>query len=171
MFVRRVSGDYLHDMSSYHTFVMTGQMMVIERLGKFRGVAEGGFFLSIPFVDEIRFVIDMREKAMAIAPQAAITKDNVHVSVSGNLFCQFVDATKAAYGSKSPMYSVRQHAQSAMRAAIGEMELDEILHARVKLNENIKAAVAQAAEQWGLEIKRYEITEISPDKHITEVRR
>jgi regulator of protease activity HflC (stomatin/prohibitin superfamily) len=144
-------------------------MMVIERLGKYHGIAEGGYFWSIPLVDEIRFVIDMREKAIAIAPQACITKDNVHVTVSGNLFLQFMDAWKAAYGSKNPMYSVRQHAQSAMRAAIGELELDEILHARVKLNDHIKMAVAAAAEQWGLDIKRYEITEISPDKHITEV--
>ena len=57
----------------------------------------------------------MREKALSISPQAAITKDNVHVSVSGNLFCQFTDPQLAAYGSQNPIYAVRQHAQSAMR--------------------------------------------------------
>jgi regulator of protease activity HflC (stomatin/prohibitin superfamily) len=146
-----------------------GQMMITERLGRIHSVRASGYFFSIPLIDKIRFVIDMREKALAIEPQKSITKDNVHVSVSGNVFFRFVDATKAAYGSMDPLYSVDQHAQSAMRAAIGEMELDEILHARVKLNESIRAAISPAADQWGVEIKRYEITEISSDRHITEV--
>lgn len=110
----------------------------------------------------------MREKALSITPQSAITKDNVSVKVSGNLYCQFVDAEKAAYGSKNPIYAVKQHAQSAMRAAIGELELDQILHARAKLNSMIREAVADAAAAWGLEIKRYEITDVTPDKYITE---
>lgn len=113
----------------------------MERLGKLHSIKESGWFIAIPFIDQIRFVIDMREKALQISPQSSITKDNVHVSVSGNLFCQFVDAEKAAYGSSNPLYAVRQHSQSAMRAAIGEMELDQILHARAKLNAIITSTV------------------------------
>ncbi len=55
-----------------------------------------------------------------------------------------------------------------MRAAIGELELDQILHARATLNSMIRKSVDEAAQNWGLEIKRYEITEVSPDKFITE---
>jgi len=55
-----------------------------------------------------------------------------------------------------------------MRAAIGEMELDEILHGRAQLNTMIRGAVQEAAVNWGLEIKRYEITEIAPDRHIAD---
>ena len=145
-----------------------GSMMVVERLGKLHSIKEGGWFIAIPLLDNIRFVVDMREKALQISPQSAITKDNVHVHVSGNLYCQFVDAERAAYGSKNPLYAVRQHAQSSMRAAIGEMELDDILHARAQLNSMIKASVQESAQAWGLEIKRYEITEVTPDKFITE---
>lgn len=142
--------------------------MVVERLGKLHSIEEGGWFIALPGIDDIRFVVDMREKALSITPQSAITKDNVHVHVSGNLYCQFVDAEKAAYGSKNPIYSIKQHAQSAMRAAIGEMELDEILHARARLNTIIRETVQESAVAWGLEIMRYEITEVSPDKFITE---
>lgn len=145
-----------------------GKTMVVERLGKLQRIEEGGWFVAVPFIDSIRFVIDMREKALSIHPQPAITKDNVHVNVSGNLYCQFVDAEKAAYGSNNPLYAVRQHAQSSMRAAIGEMELDEILHARSKLNTFIKTTLQESAQSWGLEIKRYEITEVTPDKFIME---
>ena len=55
-----------------------------------------------------------------------------------------------------------------MRAAIGELELDQILHARAHLNTIIRTAVQESATAWGIEIKRYEITEVSPDKFITE---
>jgi len=145
-----------------------GEMMIVERLGKMSSIHQAGMFFAVPLIDIIRFRIDMREKALNILPQSAITKDNVHVRVSGNLYCQFVDAQKAAYGCKNPIYAVKQHAQSAMRAAIGELELDQILHARAQLNQMIRGAVQEAAQAWGLEIKRYEITDISPDKHITD---
>lgn len=145
-----------------------GYNMVVERLGKLHSIQNAGWFVAIPLVDSIKYVVDMREKALSIAPQTGITKDNVHVKVSGNLYCQFVDPNLAAYGSKNPLYAVKQHAQSAMRAALGEMELDEILHARAKLNGMIRESVQESAKAWGLEIKRYEITDISPDKFITE---
>ena len=145
-----------------------GEKIVIERFGKLHSIQDSGWFIAIPLVDNLRFAIDMREKALSINPQSAITKDNVQVSVSGNLFCQFVDAEKAAYGSTNPIYAVRQHSQSAMRAAIGEMELDQILHARAQLNQVIKATVQEAAKAWGIEIRRYEITEILLDRFITE---
>ena len=61
-----------------------------------------------------------------------------------------------------------QHAQSSMRAAIGEMELDQILHARAQLNTLIRTTVQESSTAWGIEVKRYEITEVSPDKYITE---
>ena len=53
-----------------------------------------------------------------------------------------------------------------MRSAIGEMELDEILHGRARLNSLIKGSLQEAAIPWGLEIRRYEITEITPDQQI-----
>jgi regulator of protease activity HflC (stomatin/prohibitin superfamily) len=145
-----------------------GEQMVVERLGKLNDVKSGGFFFAIPLIDSIRYVVDMREKALSITPQSCITKDNVHVQVSGTLYCQFVDAKAAAYGSKNPIYAVKQHAQSSMRAAIGELELDQVLHARGQLNTMIRLSVQDAATSWGLEIKRYEITEVTPDKHMTD---
>lgn len=145
-----------------------GERMIVERLGKMHDVRDGGWFIAIPVVDQIRYVVDMREKALAIAPQACISKDNVAVMVSGNLYCQFVDPVKAAYGSKNPIYAVKQHAQSSMRAAIGEMELDQILRARAELNATILESVQEAATAWGLVIKRYEVTEVTPDLRTSE---
>jgi regulator of protease activity HflC (stomatin/prohibitin superfamily) len=146
--------------------VPQGHKYVVERFGKLHSIQDSGWFLAIPMVDNISYVIDVRERAMDIPPQAAITRDNVSVEVSGNLFIRFQDPEKAAYGALNPLYSVTQHAQSAMRSAIGEMELDEILHGRARLNSLIKGILQEASEPWGLEIRRYEITEVSPDQQI-----
>lgn len=146
--------------------VPQGHRYVVERFGKLHSIQDSGLFLAIPFVDTISYVIDVRERALDIPPQSAITRDNVSVEVSGNLFVKFMDAERAAYGAFNPLYSVAQHAQSAMRSAIGEMELDEILHGRAILNSLIKGNLQEAAEPWGLDIRRYEITEITPDQQI-----
>jgi regulator of protease activity HflC (stomatin/prohibitin superfamily) len=144
--------------------VPQGHKYVVERFGKLHSIQDSGWFLAIPVVDKISYVIDVRERALDIPPQAAITRDNVSVEVSGNLFIRFQDPEKAAYGALNPLYSVTQHAQSAMRSAIGEMELDEILHGAADLT--IKGILQEASEPWGLEIRRYEITEVSPDQQI-----
>lgn len=149
--------------------VPQGHKYIVERFGKLYSIQDSGLFLAIPLVDNIAYVVDMRERALDIPPQSAITRDNVSVEVSGNLFVRFYDAEKAAYGALNPLYSVTQHAQSAMRSAIGEMELDEILHGRARLNSMIKGSLQEAAEPWGLEIRRYEITEITPDQQVSVV--
>eukprot|EP00559_Dactyliosolen_fragilissimus_P003990 CAMPEP_0184858196 /NCGR_PEP_ID=MMETSP0580-20130426/3326_1 /TAXON_ID=1118495 /ORGANISM="Dactyliosolen fragilissimus" /LENGTH=399 /DNA_ID=CAMNT_0027354221 /DNA_START=76 /DNA_END=1275 /DNA_ORIENTATION=- len=146
--------------------VPQGKRYVVERFGKLSAIHDSGYFFAIPLIDSISYVIDVRERAIDIQPQSAITRDNVSVEVSGNLFVQFVDPEKAAYGARNPLYSVMQHAQSAMRSAIGEMELDEILHGRARLNSIIKGSLQDAAIAWGLEVRRYEITEITPDEEI-----
>ena len=88
--------------------VPQGNKFVVERLGKMSTIHDSGFFFAIPFVDQIAYVIDLRERAIRIEPQSAITRDNVSVDVSGNLFVQFVDPEKAAYGARNPLYSVIQ---------------------------------------------------------------
>jgi len=153
-------------LNTIFNIVPQGELHVVERLGKLNSIEDSGWFLAIPFLDRIAYIIDVRERAMDIQPQAAITRDNVSVEVSGNLFIRFNDPERAAYGAKNPLYSVIQHAQSAMRAAIGEMELDEILHGRAKLNALIKGTLQEASSPWGIEIRRYEITEITPDEQI-----
>jgi regulator of protease activity HflC (stomatin/prohibitin superfamily) len=143
-----------------------GKRMVIERLGRFSTVKEPGWFIAVPVLDKIAYVVDMREKAIEIIPQPAITKDNVSLDVSGNLFVRFTDPHRAAYGSINPLYAVVQSAQSAMRSSIGSLELDEILHSRQHLNDKIRIDLQDVCKPWGLEVSRYEIVEISPDREI-----
>jgi len=146
--------------------VPQGERHIVERFGKLLEIQDSGYFFAIPIIDRIAYIIDTRERAIDIPPQNAITRDNVSVEVSGNLFVQFTDTERAAYGARNPLYSVVSHSQSAMRSAIGEMELDEMLHNRSKLNSLIKGSLQDAAVAWGLTVKRYEITDITPDEEI-----
>jgi hypothetical protein len=88
--------------------VPQGHKYVVERFGKLHSVQDSGWFLAIPLVDQIAYVVDIRERAMDIPPQSAITRDNVSVEVSGNLFIKFQDPVAAAYGALNPLYSVTQ---------------------------------------------------------------
>lgn len=88
--------------------VPQGHKYVVERFGKLHSIQDSGYFFAIPWVDQIAYVIDIRERAMDIPPQAAITRDNVSVEVSGNLFIKFQDPKAAAYGALNPLYSVTQ---------------------------------------------------------------
>lgn len=76
------------------------------------------------------------------------------VDVSGNVYTRFMDPYNAAYGSFDPLYATYQHAQASMRAAIGKLDLDDILHARAKLNADVTVTLQEAATPWGLEILR-----------------
>ena len=81
---------------------------MVERLGKLHEVHESGYFFAVPVVDQVAYVVDVRERALDIVPQAAITRDNVSVEVSGNLFLKVVDVEKAAYGARNPLYAAMQ---------------------------------------------------------------
>ena len=98
--------------------VPQGYKYVVERFGKMHTVEDSGWFLAIPIVDQISYVIDIRERAIDIPPQSAITRDNVSVEVSGNLFVKFDDPVKAAYGAFNPLYSVTQ-----VRIIMSEMKV------------------------------------------------
>jgi regulator of protease activity HflC (stomatin/prohibitin superfamily) len=81
--------------------------MVIERMGVLHKIQEEGTFLAIPWLDKIRFCIDMRERAMGVTPLSCFTKENVPVTVEGDISYAFIEPEKAAYGVQDPLYAVR----------------------------------------------------------------
>jgi len=82
------------------------------------------------------------------------------------VYLQVVDAYAASYGANLPLYAVVTHAQSALRAAVGGMDLDELFHNRDKLNTSLSAAIEVACGKWGVQVLRFEITEIIPDDRV-----
>ncbi len=101
-----ISGWPITKVNTIINIVPQGKRMVVERFGKLHAIHESGYFFAVPFVDTIAYVIDVRERAVDIPNQSAITRDNVSVEVSGNLFVRVADPERAAYGARNPLYAV-----------------------------------------------------------------
>jgi len=135
---------------------------VVERFGSFDRVLEPGLRFLVPFVHRVRYVFSLKEEAISVPSQTAITRDNVSIMIDGVLYVKVIDAYKAAYGVEDPHFAVTQLAQTTMRSEIGKLSLDKMFHERDSLNENIVAAINAAAFDWGISCLRYEIRDITP---------
>lgn len=140
----------------------SGELHVIERFGKYKKVINPGLYCAIPFVDKIAYIVETKELCLRIDPEEAITKDNAVVILGGNLYLQYIDAQKAAYGSKNPTYAALQLAQSVMRTQVGKLELDELFSNRKTINDEVVEHMKNNTKMWGSIIKGFEITSLSP---------
>jgi regulator of protease activity HflC (stomatin/prohibitin superfamily) len=153
-------------------------------MGKFNRVLDPGLAILIPFLDTIKYVQVLKELAVPIPTQTAITAgklpsliklinltliiDNVTLKLDGVLYYRVIDPYKASYGVEDAHFSISQLAQTTMRAEIGQLTLDLTLAERNTLNHNIVEAINAAAENWGIKCLRYEIRDIHPPEKVVE---
>ena len=147
-------------------FVPQNSAWVVERFGKFQSTKEAGLNFIVPFVDKVAAVRSLKEQAYDVPSQAAITKDNISLSVDGVLYFRVLDPYKATYGVENYVFAVTQLAQTTMRSELGKIELDKTFEDRDALNAQIVAAINQAAQSWGVAVMRYEIKDIVPPASI-----
>ncbi|KAG2428089.1 hypothetical protein HYH02_014480 [Chlamydomonas schloesseri] len=141
---------------------------VIERFGRYRETLGSGLHFLVPLVDRVAYVHSLKELAIPISQQTAITKDNVTITIDGVLYVKVMDAFKASYGVDNALYAVGQLAQTTMRSELGKITLDKTFEEREALNLNIVRTINEAAEAWGLQILRYEIKDIMPPRGIVQ---
>ncbi len=164
-------------------FVPQAEEWQIERFGKFCKTASPGLNIALPLIDRIAYKRSLKETLIPISPQTAITRDNVHVRLGGGVYCRVVDSYAASYGVESPETMISILAQSAMRKCVGSLDLDQLFLERERLNQEIASALDVATKRevkkgsdegsklaigrnWGIEVFRYEISDISVDKNI-----
>ena len=145
-------------------FVIVPQQnaFVVERFGRFHSVLEPGLRLLVPFMHRVRYVFSLKEEALTVPSQSAVTRDNVSIGIDGVLYIKVIDAVKAAYGVEDPHFAITQLAQTTMRSEIGKLSLDETFLERDRLNASIVEAINAAAADWGIACMRYEIRDIAP---------
>ncbi|RVD84416.1 uncharacterized protein DFL_006166 [Arthrobotrys flagrans] len=141
-------------------FVPQQTAWVVERMGKFHRILEPGLAILIPIIDKIKYVKTLKEVAIGIPSQSAITADNVTLELDGVLYIRIFDAYKASYGVEDAEYAISQLAQTTMRSEIGQLTLDHVLKERANLNINITMAINEASQDWGVKVLRYEIRDI-----------
>ncbi|PYF83178.1 MULTISPECIES: SPFH domain-containing protein [Marinomonas] len=149
-------------------FVPQNQAYVIERFGKYQSTKEAGLNFILPFIDRISADRSLKEQAVDVPEQSAITKDNISLHVDGVLYFRVLDPYKATYGVDDYVFAVTQLAQTTMRSELGKMELDKTFEERDVLNTNIVASINDAAGPWGIQVLRYEIKDIVPPQSVME---
>ncbi len=142
------------------------EAVVIERLGKFRGVLKPGLHILIPFFDRVAYRHEMREQVLDIPGQSVITRDNMQVEVDGLVYLKVMDPQKASYGIGNYQLASINLAQTTMRSEIGKLTLGQTFSERDTLNETIVAEIDKASDPWGIKVLRYEIKNISPSAHV-----
>ncbi|KAK2737184.1 hypothetical protein FQN57_000441 [Myotisia sp. PD_48] len=141
-------------------FVPQQTAWIVERMGKFSRILAPGLAVLVPFLDRIAYVKSLKESAIEIPSQTAITADNVTLELDGVLYTRVFDAYKASYGVEDAEYAISQLAQTTMRSEIGQLSLDNVLKERATLNTHITQAINEAAQDWGVVCLRYEIRDI-----------
>ncbi|MBH5319171.1 SPFH/Band 7/PHB domain protein [Paenibacillus sp. GSMTC-2017] len=141
---------------------------VVERLGRFNRLLTPGINILIPIIDHVRTYHDLRIQQANVPPQTVITKDNVQVKIDTIIFYQVTGPEQATYGISDYVYGVRNISTATMRQIIGKMELDETLSGREKISTDIRVALDEATEKWGVRIERVEVIDIQPPVDIQD---
>lgn len=132
---------------------------VLFTMGRFVRIVEPGWRIVIPVFQQMRKV-DMRVKAVDVPEQKAITKDNIAVGVNAVIYYKVSDASKAILEVENFIYAMSQLAQTTMRNAVGEVELDELLSQRDKISDRISKVVDLASDPWGIKVSNVELKDI-----------
>ena len=132
---------------------------VIFRLGRIRDVKGPGLIIIIPGIDRV-VKVDMRTITMDVPPQDVITKDNVSIKVSAVVYFRVMDANAAVTNVENYLYATSQLAQTTLRSVCGQMELDEILSEREKINMHLQAILDRSTEPWGIKVSLVEVKHI-----------
>jgi regulator of protease activity HflC (stomatin/prohibitin superfamily) len=132
---------------------------VIFRLGRVIKAKGPGLIILIPIIDKM-VKVSMRLVAMDVDPQDVITKDNVSVKVNAVIYFRVIDPIKAIVEVEQYNYAMSQLAQTTLRSVCGQVELDELLSAREKINEQLQTILDTHTDPWGLKVTTVELKHI-----------
>ncbi|MCM1004096.1 MAG: SPFH/Band 7/PHB domain protein [Candidatus Gastranaerophilales bacterium] len=168
--------------------VQQAEVVIVERLGKFDRVLQSGFNFIIPVIEAPRAIdwktvqkgfdgstysliqkktkIDLREAVYDFPRQNVITKDNVSISINALLYFQIVDPKSAVYEIQNLPEAIEKLTQTNLRNLVGQLDLDESLVSRDKINHELRAILDDATNKWGVKVNRVELQDIIPPHDI-----
>ncbi len=160
------------------------QVVVIERFGKFHKILDSGLNCIIPIIDtprsmlwkevqrgidgkaysytKHRTVIDLRETVYDFPRQSVITKDNVSISINALLYFQIFEPKSAVYEVENLSDAIEKLTQTTLRNLVGQLDLDETLVSRDKINDELRSILDEATNKWGVKVNRVELQDIVP---------
>ena len=132
---------------------------VIFRFGRIINTKGPGIIILIPVVDRM-VKVDLRTIAMEVPSQDVITRDNVSIKVSAVIYFRVMDSNRAVIEVENYLYATSQLSQTTLRSVCGQVELDEILSEREKINLNIQGILDRGTEPWGIKVTLVEVKNI-----------
>ena len=151
--------------------VPQSNVYVVERFGKYLKTLNAGLNLIVPFLDSIAHKLSILERQLPQFNISVITKDNVEVNLEATVFYRIIDASRSVYRIQDVDGALNTAATSIVRSAAGKLELDELQSSRESMNQEIAREMQNAAEVWGIEITRTEITDVIIDEQTKEAQR
>jgi regulator of protease activity HflC (stomatin/prohibitin superfamily) len=140
---------------------------VVETLGKYSAPPrEPGLTFILPFFQTI-LKVDTREQVIDVPPQEVITRDNAAVTVDAVIYFRVTDPVRVIYNIVNFQFAAIKLAQTNLRNIVGEMELDQTLSSREKINSQLREVLDDATDEWGVKVVRVEIQKIEPPHDIT----
>jgi regulator of protease activity HflC (stomatin/prohibitin superfamily) len=132
---------------------------VLFRLGRMVGVRGPGLFFIIPGVDRL-VRVSLRTVAFEVPPQDVITHDNVTVKVSAVIYFRVMEPQKAIVEVEDYLYATSQLSQTTLRSVLGQVDLDELLSNREKINQQLQEILDRHTGPWGVKVANVEVKNI-----------
>ena len=168
--------------------VQQAEVVIVERLGKYDRTLESGLNYIIPILESPRGIawkitqrgldgstysyikertkIDLRESVYDFPRQTVITKDNVSISINALLYFQIIEPKSAVYEIQNLPDAIEKLTQTTLRNLVGQLDLDETLVSRDKINNELRAILDEATNKWGVKVNRVELQDIIPPSDI-----
>ena len=141
---------------------------IVERFGKYKGTLPAGLNILVPFIDKLRYLIDLREQVVSFPPQPVITEDNLVVSIDTVIYFQVTDPVAATYEIANYIQAIEQLTMTTLRNIVGGMDLEETLTSRDSINSGLRGVLDEATGKWGIRVNRVELKGIDPPPSIKD---
>ena len=136
------------------------QQGIVTLLGSYKRMINPGFNLVSPLAQVLK--IDLRTQVLEVPRQEVITKDNSPTNVDAIIYIKVVDAPKAIFQVQNYQVATLALAQTTLRSIIGDMELDEVLYNRERINTRLRDILDESTDKWGVRVDAVEIKEVDP---------
>lgn len=148
--------------------VPQGEEWIVERLGKFAGVLNPGLHVINPIFTKVSYKVTTKDIILDVPQQEVITRDNAVILANAIAFIRVSNVERAVYGIENFREAMRNMVQTSLRSIIGGMDLNQALTSRDRIKAELKEAIADEAQDWGLTVKSVEIQDIKPSPNMQD---
>lgn len=143
----------------------------VERFGRYTRTLDPGLSFIVPWLDRIGSRVSVLERQLEDFHISVITRDNVEIELTSTVFFRVLEPAETIYRIKDINRAIYTTATSIVRSAAGRLDLDELQTSRDAMNDEIARNLTAAADEWGVEITRTEITDVTVDEQTKEAQR